>query len=161
MNLWTPEQKRKAEPMKVVYSLAAVAALTLSVSSAVAGVAVGNPGKLIDKSSARRASTLVNTSVASHFKTFGLKYYHASGDSGGPLIKERYTPERDRPLFQMLNINQTKSRAPGLDNKEVKIGIDQGDSGGPLVSESPSDFQDAFGDGWPLEMPYPGDFDRR
>ena len=147
--------------MKVVYSLAAVAALTLSMSSAVAGVAVGNPGKFIDKSSTGLASSLVNTRVTSQFKRFGLKYDHASGDSGGPLIKERYTPERDRPLFQMLNVNQTKSRAPGLDTKEVQIGIDQGDSGGPLVSESQSDFQDAFGDGWPPGMPYPGDFDRR
>ena len=147
--------------MKVVYSLAAVAALTLSMSSAVAGVAVGNPGKLIDKSSTGLASSLVNTRVTSQFKRFGLKYDHASGDSGGPLIKERYTPERDRPLFQMLNINQTKNKTPGLDNKEVQIGIDQGDSGGPLISESQSDFQDAFGDGWPLGMPYPGDFDRR
>ena len=60
----------------------------------------------------------------------------ASGDSGGPLIKERYMPERDRPPH----------KATGLDTKEVPIGIDQGDSGGPLISESPSDFQDAFGD---------------
>ena len=70
----------------------------------------------------------------------------ASGDSGGPLIKERYLPERDRPLFHMLNMNQTNNKATGLDTREVPIGIDQGDSGGPLISESPSDFQDAFGD---------------